>query len=186
LSRLACLRTTLALALVLASALASCTERCEPVLCISGECDASIQKLIPEGDVVIVQYALPAGIVTEEKVRFRIETPCACVTFTRTPRTGEDVVLSGETKTAGGGTRGGESDEEDASSCEYEPPLEIAIPMPKGGTCRLTVTAELLNDTRTVTLEGGECEALACDPDLKCADDLSEEPPAPDGGSDST
>lgn len=153
-----------------ALAITSCGgEPCEPVLCVAAECDPFAEKLVPEGDVVVITYALPAGIVTDERVSLRIETPCACVTFSRTPRSGGSAGAAEESDEPD------ESDEADeSSSCDYGPPLEIAIPMPKGGACRLTVTAELLNSTRSVTLEGGECQDLACDADVKCTGDLSE------------
>lgn len=144
-------------ALALAVGLTSCEDACEPLLGINGDFDGDLEPVV-EGTGVTIEYRVGSSITTEELVTFRVETPCACVTFERAPR-------------LGGGEEG------DLLSCSYGDVLEVPFVVPKGGACQMVVTATFLDHTSTIsTVRAGAdaaCENLECETPA-CSDEASE------------
>lgn len=155
--------TIAALALL---ALPSCHDPCLPELelvdsnakvlaaAAGVEGGASPGNALPEGDLLLITHRLPAGVDLEEKIVFRVETPCTCTTFTRSP-----VELASEDKSIA------------QAKCSMGYETTIPLVVPEGGGCRLSVTSTISNDTRTVVLEGDDCD-LKCTSDVRCTDGL--------------
>lgn len=138
---------------------------CEPVLCIEGNCGTAGSMTLAEGEGIVISYLLPVG-VDDKDVAFRIETPCACATFSRptaAPDTSDDLP-----ETVG----------QDGDTCDVASAVQIPIVVPPGGGCRFAVTARFANDARTLVVPGSGCEQLTCASDVACTAGL----PATAGG----
>lgn len=167
----------LTIAVLALLALPSCNDPCLPELELTNQSGTTVLdraagaeggstpgEAVEEKGVILITHRLPAGVDVEDKILFRVETPCVCTTFVRS------AVESGSAK---------ESEAQGTCSMGYETTIPLVVP--PGGGCRLSVTSTILNDTRTVILEGDDCD-LKCTSDVKCADGLEGDGGGPAGG----
>lgn len=106
-----------------------------------------------EGDVVIINFDLPEGVDSESDVAFRVQTPCSCATFSRKPVDLESV--------------------ESLGACTFGSRIRIPLVLPRGGACRLTVSASVNNTSAQAEMRGpiSQCN-LDCTSDVLCDADL--------------